>query len=65
MIMEKYWPDKKCVVMTRDEVRAFDAWAMNSQYASPATLFDPTGAGNNIDLNTLIDPATGWTLECA
>jgi len=24
-----------------------------------ATLFDPTGAGNNIDLNTLIDPASG------
>jgi len=27
-----------------------------------ATMFDPTGAGNNIDLNTLIDPASGWTL---
>jgi hypothetical protein len=25
-------------------------------------LFDPTGAGNNIDLNTLIDPASGWIL---
>jgi hypothetical protein len=28
-------------------------------------LFDPTGAGNNIDLNTLIDPAGGWTLVSA
>ncbi len=27
--MEKYSPDKKCLVMTRDEVRAFDAWAIN------------------------------------
>jgi hypothetical protein len=28
-------------------------------------LFDPTGSGNNIDLNTLIDPGLGWTLEIA
>jgi NAD(P)H-hydrate epimerase len=28
--MERYSPDKKCVVMTRDEVRAFDAWAINT-----------------------------------
>ena len=27
-----------------------------------ATLFDPTGAGNNVDLNDLIDPNLGWTL---
>jgi len=30
-----------------------------------ATLFDPTGSGNNIDLNMLIDPGLGWTLEYA
>jgi len=30
-----------------------------------ATLFDPTGAGNNIDLNILIDPASGWMLISA
>jgi probable HAF family extracellular repeat protein len=30
-----------------------------------ATLFDPTGRGNNADLNTLIDPASGWTLTFA
>ncbi|MFH1616137.1 MAG: HAF repeat/PEP-CTERM domain-containing protein, partial [Planctomycetota bacterium] len=30
-----------------------------------ATLFDPTGAGNNIDLNTLIDPSLGWELLMA
>jgi hypothetical protein len=27
-----------------------------------ACLFDSTGQGNNIDLNTLIDPSSGWTL---
>ncbi len=27
--MEKYWPDKKCTVMTRDQVRSFDNWAIN------------------------------------
>jgi len=30
-----------------------------------AILFDRTGAGNNIDLNKLINPASGWTLTCA
>jgi hypothetical protein len=28
-------------------------------------MFDPTGGGNNIDLNTLIDPSLGWTLTAA
>ena len=32
---------------------------------SLACLFDPTGGGNNIDLNTLIDPSSGWILNCA
>lgn len=30
-----------------------------------ACLFDPTGQGNNIDLNTLIDPSSGWELTQA
>jgi probable HAF family extracellular repeat protein len=30
-----------------------------------AYLFDSTGGGNNIDLNTLIDPSLGWTLTYA
>jgi probable HAF family extracellular repeat protein len=28
-----------------------------------ATLFDPTGNGNNIDLNNLISPSLGWELR--
>jgi uncharacterized membrane protein len=28
-----------------------------------AVLFDPTGSGNNIDLNDLIDPGIGWKLS--
>ena len=27
--MAKYSPDKECVVMTRDQVRAFDNWAIS------------------------------------
>lgn len=27
-----------------------------------ATLFDSTGNGNNLDLNTVIDPSLGWEL---
>lgn len=30
-----------------------------------AVLFDSTGQGNNIDLNTLIDPRSGWYLATA
>ncbi len=30
-----------------------------------AALFDATGSGANIDLNTLIDPILGWNLEVA
>jgi probable HAF family extracellular repeat protein len=30
-----------------------------------ACLFDPTGQENNIDLNTLIDPHSGWILKGA
>jgi len=30
-----------------------------------ACLFDPTGGGANIDLNTLIDPASSWVLTRA
>ena len=30
-----------------------------------ATLFDSSGASNNIDLNNLIDPNSGWILEFA
>ena len=37
--------------------------AKNTEGSHAPTLFDPTGAGNNIDLNTLIDPASGWTLK--
>ena len=39
--------------------------AMDEQSQYYATLFDPTGQGNNIDLNTLINPVLGWTLENA
>jgi len=39
-------------------------WAESSQ-GGRATLFDPAGARNNIDLNTRIDPASGWTLVSA
>jgi hypothetical protein len=40
-------------------------WAENSSGNGRAVLFDPTGGGNNINLNTLIDPSLGWTLITA
>jgi hypothetical protein len=39
-----------------------DSGQIVGDYAYHAYLFDPTGQGNNIDLNTLIDPSSGWTL---
>ncbi len=41
--MEKYWPDKKCLVMTRDEVRAFDAWAINTLCIPGVVLMENAG----------------------
>jgi len=41
--MERYSPDKKCVVMTRDEVRSFDAWAINSLGIPGVVLMENAG----------------------
>jgi hydroxyethylthiazole kinase-like uncharacterized protein yjeF len=41
--MEKYWPDKKCTVMTRDEVRAFDAWAIQTIGIPGVVLMENAG----------------------
>jgi len=40
-------------------------YEFDSTFYSHGTFFDPTGKGENIDLNTLIDPHRGWTLEYA
>jgi len=36
-------------------------WQYSYEF-SHAVLFDPSGEGNNIDLNNLINPASGWEL---
>ncbi len=41
--MEKYWPGKKCVVMTREEVRGFDSWAINEVGAAGVVLMENAG----------------------
>ena len=41
--MEKYTPDKKFVVMTRDEVRAFDRWAINVLGIPSVVLMENAG----------------------
>jgi hydroxyethylthiazole kinase-like uncharacterized protein yjeF len=41
--MERYSPDKKCIVMTRDEVRAFDAWAINTLDIPGVVLMENAG----------------------
>ncbi len=41
--MEKYSPDKKQLVMTRDEVRSFDSWAINKLGISGAVLMENAG----------------------
>jgi hydroxyethylthiazole kinase-like uncharacterized protein yjeF len=43
MIMEKYLPNKKFVVMTRDEVRAFDNWAINTLGITGVVLMENAG----------------------
>jgi len=41
--MEKYLPDKKCVVMSRDEVRTFDSWAINTLGIPGVVLMENAG----------------------
>jgi len=41
--MEKYEPNKKCVVMSRDEVRAFDRWAINTLGITGVVLMENAG----------------------
>ena len=41
--MEKYSPDKKFVVMSRDEVRAFDRWAINELGVPGVVLMENAG----------------------
>jgi NAD(P)H-hydrate epimerase len=41
--MDKYLPDKKCVVMSRDEVRAFDQWAINTLGIPGVVLMENAG----------------------
>jgi probable HAF family extracellular repeat protein len=40
-------------------------YAQDSKGMERATLFDPTGAGNKVDVNSLIDPDSGWMLTYA
>ena len=41
--MKKYSPDKKCIVMSRDEVRAFDSWAINTLGVPGVVLMENAG----------------------
>ena len=43
--MEKYSSDKKCVVMTREQVRAVDAWAINTLGIPGVVLMENAGRG--------------------
>ena len=47
------------------EIVGYSYNPMSQLWYYHATLFDPTGGGDNIDLNDLIDPAPGWTLIMA
>jgi NAD(P)H-hydrate epimerase len=41
--MKKYSPNKKCLVMTREEVRAFDRWAIDTLGVSGVVLMENAG----------------------
>jgi NAD(P)H-hydrate epimerase len=41
--MEKYLPDKKCLVMSREQVRAFDSWAINELGIPGVVLMENAG----------------------
>jgi hydroxyethylthiazole kinase-like uncharacterized protein yjeF len=41
--MEKYSPGKECIVMSREEVRAFDSWAINTLGVPGVVLMENAG----------------------
>lgn len=41
--MEKYSPNKKCVVMSRDQIRAVDSWAINTLGIPGMVLMENAG----------------------
>jgi NAD(P)H-hydrate epimerase len=41
--MEQYLPDKKCLIMSRDEVRAFDSFAINTLGIPGVVLMENAG----------------------
>jgi len=41
--MKRYSPDEKCTVMTRDEVRAVDSWAINTVGVPGVVLMENAG----------------------
>jgi NAD(P)H-hydrate epimerase len=41
--MKKFQPDQKCLLMSRDEVRAFDAWAINELGVPGIVLMENAG----------------------
>ena len=43
--MEKYSPNKKCVAMTRDQVRAVDEWAISTLGIPGVVLMENAGRG--------------------
>ena len=43
MIMERYSPDKKCDLMTKDQVRAVDSWAINEIGIPGVVLMENAG----------------------
>ena len=43
--MKKFQPDQKCLLMSRDEVRAFDAWAINELGIPGIVLMENAGRG--------------------
>ena len=43
--MEKYSSEKQCVIMTRQQVRAVDAWAINTLGIPGVVLMENAGRG--------------------
>jgi NAD(P)H-hydrate epimerase len=41
--MKRYLPDEKCIVMTREQVRAFDRWAINELGMPGVVLMENAG----------------------
>jgi len=59
MIMERYSQNKKCTLMTKDQGRPVDSWAINTLGIPGVVLMENTGLYYNLGFDTSFSVTLG------